>query len=120
MNKKTILSLLSTPMLVSSILAMGTMVNQAQAAELEKENTNNKFTCIRNEHIRRPVCARASALAQIPEYQAGIEFSATENEVPLLAFNIEESDMAVKLFNCDCPACINTLRQMRGITPLVY
>ncbi|MDH6060026.1 hypothetical protein NWP17_06180 [Chrysosporum bergii ANA360D] len=119
MNKKTILSLLSTPMLVSSILAMGAMANQARAAELETENTD-KLTCIRNEHIVRPVCARASVLAKVPKYQPGIEFSATENEVPLLAFNIEESDMAVELFNCDCPACINALRQMRGIEPLVY
>ncbi len=118
MNKKTILSLLSTPMLVSSILAMGVMANQAQAAEAEANDTD-KLTCVQNEHIWRPVCARASVLAQIPEYEPEIEF-AGENENTLLAFNIEESDMAVNLFNCDCPQCINALRQMRGVAPLVY
>ncbi|MEA5514696.1 hypothetical protein [Nodularia sp. UHCC 0506] len=118
MNKKTLLSLLSTPMLVSSILSMGVMANQAQAAEPETKNTD-KLTCVQNQHIWRPVCARASVLAQIPEYKPEIELSG-ENEDTLLAFNIEESDMAVNLFNCDCPQCINALRQMRGIAPLVY
>ncbi|MCG6137813.1 MAG: hypothetical protein MET45_24785 [Nostoc sp. LLA-1] len=118
MNKKTILSLLSTPMLVSSILSMGVMANQAQAAEPEVDNTD-KLSCIRNKHVVGLVCARASVLAQIPEYEPDVEFSA-QKEVPLLAFNVEESDMAVDLFQCDCPACINSLRQMRGIAPLVY
>ncbi|QOV22554.1 hypothetical protein [Anabaenopsis elenkinii] len=119
MNKKTILSLLSTPMLVSSILAMGATANQAQAAKPEADNTE-ELTCIQNDHIWRPVCVRASVLATIPQYQPGVEFSSPENEVPLLGFNIEESDMAVDLFNCDCPQCINALRQMRGLAPLVY
>ncbi|GAX37381.1 hypothetical protein [Nodularia sp. NIES-3585] len=119
MNKKTILSLLSTPMLVSSILSMGVMANQAQAAEPEVNDTD-KLTCVQNEHIWKPVCARASVLAKIPQVEAGgVEF-AGENEDTLLAFNIEESDMAVELFNCDCPQCINALRQMRGVAPLVY
>ncbi|WP_414529734.1 hypothetical protein [Nodularia chucula] len=118
MNKKTILSLLSTPMLVSSILSMGVMANQAQAAEPGTENAD-KLSCVQNEHIMRPVCARASVLAKIPVYQAEVEF-AGENQDTLLAFNIEESDMAVDLFNCDCPQCINALRQMRGVAPLVY
>lgn len=119
MNKKIILSLLSTPMLVSSILSMGVMANQAQAAELEADNPE-KLSCVRNYHIVKLVCAKASVLAQIPEYEPAVEFSAQPDEAPLLAFNIEESDMAVDLFQCDCPACINSLRQMRGIAPLVY
>ncbi|AHJ29610.1 hypothetical protein NSP_32850 [Nodularia spumigena CCY9414] len=105
-------------MLVSSILSMGAMANQAQAANPETENTD-KLTCVQNYHILRPVCARASVLAQIPEYEPANEL-AGENQDSLLAFNIEESDMAVDLFNCDCPQCINSLRQMRGIAPLVY
>lgn len=32
---------------------------------------------------------------------------------PLLDFSEAESDAAVTLFGCDCPACINTLRQVR-------
>jgi hypothetical protein len=114
---KLILSLLSSPVLISSILSMGVMLNQAQAIEPE-EKTTDRLSCVRNYHKVGFVCARASVLAQIPNYQSELEFS--PNDVPMLEFNVEESEMAVILFNCDCPACINSLRQMRGATPLVY
>lgn len=116
---KFILSLLSSPVLISSILSMGVMLNQAQAMEPQpKANTTDRLSCIRNKHKVGLVCARASVLAQIPKYQREIEFS--QEGVPMLEFNDEESDVATNLFNCDCPACINSLRQMRGVTPLVY
>ncbi|MBE9053837.1 hypothetical protein IQ243_26240 [Nostocales cyanobacterium LEGE 11386] len=114
---KLILSLLSTPVLASSWLSMGVMVNQAQAIEPQVKNTD-PLSCIRNKHVVGLVCARVSVLAQIPEYQPEVEFS--NDEVPLLGFNVEESNMAVDLFQCDCPACINSLRAMRGVAPLVY
>ena len=116
---KFLLSLLSSPVLISSILSMGIMLNQAQAMEPEpKANTTDRLSCIRNKHKVGLVCARASVLAQIPNYQREIEFS--QQDSPMLEFNVEESDVAVNLFNCDCPACINSLRKMRGVTPLVY
>lgn len=114
---KFILSLLSSPVLISSILSMGVMLNQAQATEPEAKTTDS-LSCIRNYHKVGFVCARASVLAQIPNYQPEVESS--QDEVPILEFNVEESEMAVTLFNCDCPRCINSLRQMRGSTPLVY
>ncbi|HIK08650.1 MAG TPA: hypothetical protein IGS40_28950 [Trichormus sp. M33_DOE_039] len=112
-----ILSLLSSPVLIASILSMTVMVNQAQAVEPEAKTTD-KLTCIRNKHKVGLVCARASVLAQIPSYQPEVEFSV--EDAPMLEFNDEESDIAINLFGCDCPACINSLRQMRGVTPLVY
>jgi hypothetical protein len=118
---KFILSLLSTPLLLGSILSMGVMINQAQA--IEPVNTNaDRLSCIRNKHKVGLVCARASVLAQIPQYQAEIEASvkSTSEDAPMLEFNNAESDAAVDLFGCDCPACINSLRAMRGVTPLVY
>jgi hypothetical protein len=114
---KFILSLLSSPVLISSILSMGVMLNQAQAIEPAAENTD-RLSCIRNKHKVGLVCARASVLAQIPAYQPETEVS--QDNVPMLEFNDEESDVAITLFGCDCPACINTLRQMRGAAPLVY
>jgi hypothetical protein len=116
MNKKSILSLLSTPMLVSSILSMGTMASQAQAAELDTDSTD-KLTCVSNDHIIRPVCVRASVLDQLPEYNAEADYLG-EGENDFLGFSVEESDMAVLLFNCDCEQCINTLRGMRGLAPI--
>ncbi|MEA5576058.1 hypothetical protein [Anabaena sp. UHCC 0451] len=120
---KFILSLFSSPVLISSFLTMGVMVNKAQAVELPAESTaqsTDNLSCIRNKHKVGLVCARASVLAQIPQYQAQAEDSLTPNDVLMLEFNIEESNKAVDLFGCDCPACINSLRQMRNVAPLVY
>lgn len=118
---KFILSLLSTPLLLGSILSMGVIINQAQAIEPVNSNPD-RLTCIRNKHKVGLVCARASALAKIPEYTAEIEASVkvTQEDAPMLEFNDAESDAAIQLFGCDCPACINSLRAMRGVTPLVY
>jgi hypothetical protein len=115
---KIILSLLSTPMLISSILSMTAIVNQAQAIEPVEKTTEDRLSCIRNKHKVGLVCARASVLAQIPTEQAEVEFS--NDQVPMLEFSDQESEMAVTLFGCDCPACINSLRQMSGARPLVY
>ncbi|MBN3875920.1 MULTISPECIES: hypothetical protein [unclassified Nostoc] len=116
---KFILSLLSSPVLISSLLSMGVMLNHAQAMEPEPgAKTTDRLSCIRNKHKVGLVCARASVLAQIPNYQREIEFS--REDAPMLEFNDEESNVAIDLFGCDCPACINSLRQMRGATPLVY
>ncbi|MBU7583316.1 MAG: hypothetical protein KAF91_10490 [Nostoc sp. TH1S01] len=115
---KIILSLLSTPMLISSILSMTAMFNQAQAVEPVGKSAEDRLSCIRNKHKVGLVCARASVLAQIPIEQSEVEFS--NDNVPMLEFSDQESDMAITLFGCDCPACINSLRQMSGARPLVY
>ncbi|MEH2090969.1 hypothetical protein [Nostoc sp.] len=116
---KFILSLLSSPVLISSLLSMGVMLNHAQAMEPESgAKTTDRLSCIRNKHKVGLVCARASVLAQIPNYQREIEFS--QEDAPMLEFNDEESNVAIDLFGCDCPACINSLRQMRGAIPLIY
>ncbi|WYL95674.1 MAG: hypothetical protein HEQ35_19290 [Gloeotrichia echinulata IR180] len=114
---KFILSLLSTPVLLGSILSVGVMINQAQAIEPANRSTD-RLSCIRNKHKIGLVCARASVLAEIPDYQP--EAGISKDDVPILEFNNQESDMAITLFGCDCPACINSLRAMRGATPLVY
>jgi hypothetical protein len=36
----------------------------------------------------------------------------------MLAFSVAESDAAVALFGCDCPACMNSLRQLRNLAPV--
>lgn len=116
---KFLLHLLSTPVVISSILSTGIVINQAQAIEPQPANTEDRLTCIRNKHKVGLVCARASVLAQIPQYQPEIEPPSSDG-VPMLEFNDQESDMAIALFGCDCPACINSLRNMQGAKPLVY
>ncbi len=98
---------------------MGVMINSAQANEPANTNiSTDRLSCIRNKHKVGLVCARASVLAQIPNYQP--EAAPSPDDAPMLEFNDEESDVAINLFGCDCPACINSLRAMRGATPLVY
>jgi hypothetical protein len=41
-------------------------------------------------------------------------------KIATLAFTEEESDRAIQLFGCDCPACINSLRQLQGTGNLTY
>jgi hypothetical protein len=36
----------------------------------------------------------------------------------MMDFTEEESDAAVALFGCDCPVCMNSLRQLGGLPPL--
>ena len=45
--------------------------------------------------------------------------SATESlsEDPVMDFSAAESDAAVALFGCDCPPCINALRQLQNKSP---
>jgi hypothetical protein len=39
-------------------------------------------------------------------------------ELPEMQFTDEESDASVALFGCDCPPCLNALRQIRGLPPM--
>ncbi|MCJ2543419.1 hypothetical protein [Thermostichus vulcanus] len=43
------------------------------------------------------------------------EWGADDAEHPFLEFTLEESNTAIALFGCDCPAHLNQLRQMRGL-----
>ncbi|OKH28494.1 hypothetical protein [Chroogloeocystis siderophila] len=52
-----------------------------------------------------------------PHHNRGILIAYTNvisEEHPLLDFSAAESDAAVDLFGCDCPACLNVLRQLRN------
>ena len=41
-----------------------------------------------------------------------------KNQPDELEFTEAESDEAIKLFGCDCPVCLNAVRQLHGIAPL--
>lgn len=40
------------------------------------------------------------------------------NQITELEFTDQESNEAIKLFGCDCPVCINAVRQLHGVAPL--
>lgn len=70
------------------------------------------FVCIRDSERKKPYTSSARS--------STIVTSISDKNIAMLNFTDEESDAAIKLFNCDCPLCINSLRQLRGTGNLVY
>jgi hypothetical protein len=96
MNQKLLLSLVAIPTLTGSILAVVLLPLVAAAetiAPFQKDVLSSELT-----FCSFPV---------EPETSSTLEY-------PVLDFSEAESDAAVALFGCDCPACINTLRQLRS------
>jgi hypothetical protein len=99
MNTKILLNLAVVPMLAGSVLMIALMTNHASAAEtspifISCDTTPKNLQTITNHRPNQGIL---------------IAFS----DVTSLDFSDAESDAAVALFNCDCPACINALRQLR-------
>ncbi len=55
---------------------------------------------------------------QILDLQTSKEQVLDADTPPMLEFSLEESDAAIALFGCDCPAHLNSLRALRGQKPL--
>jgi hypothetical protein len=114
MNRKFILTLLSTPVLFASMISMVVMTQPAQAQSTSKDD---KLFCIRTPHTAtlRLTCERrqkSPAVTQPANQTGAIQ---QPNQSDELKFTDEESDKAIALFGCDCPSCINALRQLRGL-----
>jgi hypothetical protein len=100
MHYKIFLNLAAFPTLASSILTMILMVNSASASEVILPSTSCGLT---------PTNLQSSL--NHPSAQGILVVSALDS--PFLDFSEAESDAAVTLFGCDCPSCINALRQLR-------
>ncbi|MUH00540.1 hypothetical protein F7734_53035 [Scytonema sp. UIC 10036] len=126
MNKKFALTLLSSPVLFSSVLSLVMMTQPARASETVN-STGTQTSCMKNPHAPTPqlVCMKVNKAAQAPSTRSSVEFAAPtgeqnqENPSAEYNFTEEESDTAVAMFGCDCPACLNAVRQMRGLPPAV-
>lgn len=120
MNKKFVLTLLSTPVLFASMLSMVVVTHPASANQTVKPS-ESKLSCVRNPHSPSPrlVCTRISKANTVTPK---VEVNKTQNTNPVdgteLEFTEEESDTAIALFGCDCPSCLNAIRQMRGLPPI--
>lgn len=111
MNKKLALALLASPSIFSSILLS---VHTAKAAEMSQPNLSkgaptvrqvcSGFSCARSDGTG---FTKAKKAVLVADAQPTLEFPMTE----------EESDAAVAVFGCDCPTCVNSLRQLRGQAP---
>jgi hypothetical protein len=126
MNKKILLNLLSTSSIFVSMMSTLVVFNPAHASTTITQrllHTEDGRTCITNPHGGKDfVCIRDSEKKQpyTSTRSATIVTSVSDQNVAMLNFTDEESDAAIKTFGCDCPLCINSLRQLRGTGNLVY
>lgn len=125
MNKRLILTLLSSSTIFTSLMSTLTIINPAHAFTPEQRliHTQDNRTCITNPHGHHNfICIRDSERSSKakPVVKETIVKGKTDVNVAMLDFTEEESDAAIKLFGCDCPYCMNSLRQLRGTGNLVY
>ena len=109
--KRFLLLFLSAPTVLSTILPF--VISTAPALAGTTPATANKF-CVTT-HARL-VCVKSSQLASnTPTRGTSIAKAQAEAKNPdaFVNFSDEESDTAVAMFGCDCPACIRSLRQLR-------
>ena len=107
--KRFLLLFLSAPTVLSAILPI---ITTAPAIAADTSSNQAKF-CV-NTHARL-VCVKSSQIASNSPKSSLIAKAQAEGKNPdtFVNFNDEESDGAIALFGCDCPACIRSLRQLR-------
>ncbi len=119
MNRKFALTLLSSPALFASMVSMVVMTQPAQANQVINQGN---LVCMRSPHSAQHkfVCERRQAHkpGTVSAKQDTVIAQAQPNQVTELQFSDEESDRSIALFGCDCPSCINALRQLNGITEM--
>lgn len=111
------LALLVSPTLLGSVLNLMALITPAHAQLSTPIPVPPPETgeCVTNPHQKfQLVCTRLGA--QETKLQASRDNSSFPP--PVLEFTEEESNTAIALFGCDCPLCLNALRQMRGQPPL--
>lgn len=123
MNRKVILNLLSSSSIFVSLMSTLAVINPAHAAKTEELIHKNGQTCMMSPHaVNKLVCIRDSERKQqSPSTPASsVTTGEAAKNIASVEFTEEESDRAIQLFGCDCPACVNSLRQLRRSGNLVY
>jgi hypothetical protein len=128
MNRKLILAALTSPTLIGSLMAIATTLNSipSQAAE-SPPLVNSCLIPLHGRQYGKLTCQKITPEAmaarnawEAEQLKAAANPVKTPEVMPLkLEFTDEESDAAVVVFGCDCPSCLNMLRQMRGLPPVV-
>lgn len=111
MNYWILLNLATIPTLASSMLTMVLMPGLAHAAGT-RTPVSVQTSC--NVPVDSGMRNSETRLA----FQNGETNAASTKESliedPVMDFSAAESDAAVAVFGCDCPPCINALRQLRS------
>ena len=110
MNYRILLNLVTIPTLASSMLTMVLMPPLAHAAGT-RTPASGQTSC--SVTVDSGMSSETKLAFQNAETNAA---SSTESssEDPAMDFSAAESDAAVALFGCDCPPCINALRQLQS------
>ncbi|WP_445246517.1 hypothetical protein [Microcoleus sp. OTE_8_concoct_300] len=112
---RLLLTLLVSPTLFGSVMSLSAIANPAQIGETPSQSLDSP-KCVRSPHTQRLSCVRLPVKTAAANSQPKISWQRPADEqVAMLDFSEEESDAAVAMFGCDCPVCINSLRQLRGV-----
>lgn len=116
---KLLLTLLVSPTLFGSVMSLSAIANPVQASEMPVANRLIRLAASKSPHNQRLTCVRLPGKAAAVNSKPKISWQRPADEpITMLDFTEEESDAAVALYGCDCPLCINSLRQLRGLPPL--
>ena len=112
---RLLLTLLVSPTLFGSVMSLSAIANPAQIGETPAQSTDSP-RCVKSPHTQRLTCIRLTGKAAATTSKPRISWQRPADEqVAMLDFTEEESDAAAALYGCDCPLCINSLRQLRGV-----
>ncbi|MGA7934639.1 MAG: hypothetical protein WCA35_13920 [Kovacikia sp.] len=111
MNLHLALKLMTIPTLMGSVLTLGILTEKATAVGISDAPTlvNSQVACELPSN-------RELQLSSLGHPIQAVKFASADTsprETELLNFSEAESDAAAILFGCDCPACLNSLRQLR-------
>lgn len=113
------LALMASPTLLGSLFALFPLMQSARAEvnlPLLEPIPENR-ACLPDPHSKFSLtCTRLGQATPTPEITTAE--NGTQMPPMMLEFSEEESNTAVALFGCDCPLCLNALRQMRGLPPI--
>jgi hypothetical protein len=112
MNRKILLSLLAIPTAVGvtviPFLIAAAAAQASESSDLAIQNVTSQISCDAPPSSNLHTSAfkqRRSILVASSGNVSGDDFATDFSEA--------ESDVAVQLFGCDCPACIRSLRQLQ-------
>jgi hypothetical protein len=110
MNLRLTLKLMTIPTLMSSVVAFGILAQLASAAD-----TGSSATALASQFTCDSPSVRELKLSTIRHRNITIASADLGSDgAAILDFSEAESDAAAVLFGCDCPNCINALRQLRN------
>src|SRR5512139_2496916 len=99
-------STLTALLLFTTGVSYATVANMPEqafcSATLEPEKSASETKSTTQDQLTMAVAPTETSINESP------------NESPMMDFTAAESDAAVALFGCDCPPCINALRQLRS------